>query len=133
MTAAKRAAGQDFAGKFLRIGIAPDNLGGGRGGAGRGTTNTARGVPDRASWCSRPYKVDSQKKMADAARAAGATVLMTNHTEFDRAYTKARLISATREAGENHPFVVGADGVQRYFTVMIEGATASKLRAAAKS
>src|SRR6187200_552814 len=34
---------------------------------------------------------DSQKKMGDAARAAGATVLMTNHTEFDRAYDHARL------------------------------------------
>ena len=50
----------------------------------------------------------------------------------DNAYTKARLIAAKREVGEDHPFVVGAAGVQRYFTVMTECAAASKLRAGAK-
>ena len=52
VTAAKRAAGQDHAGTFLRICVAPDNLGGGRGGnAGRGAANAAPAastVPDRA-------------------------------------------------------------------------------------
>ena len=43
-------------------------------------------------------------------------------------YLKKRL----REVGETHPFIVGADGVQRYFTVMAECALASKLRAGAK-
>ena len=76
--------------------------------------------------------IDSQKRIAKAAADAGATVILSNHSEYDNAYTKARLISAKREAGENHPFVVGGDGVQRYFTVMIECATASKLRAGAK-
>ena len=37
-----------------------------------------------------------------------------------------------REVGEKNPFIVGADGVQRYFTVMAECALASKLRAGAK-
>ena len=76
--------------------------------------------------------VESQKRIAKAAAAAGATVLLSNHSEYDNAYTKARLIAAKREVGENHPFVAGADGVQRYFTVMTECATASKLRVAAK-
>jgi len=76
--------------------------------------------------------IESQKRIAKAAADAGATVILSNHSEYDNAYTKARLISAKREAGENHPFVVGADAVQRYFTVMIECATASKLRAGAK-
>ena len=40
--------------------------------------------------------------------------------------------STKREIGEEHPFVVGAAGVQRYFTVMTECAMASKLRAGAK-
>ena len=39
---------------------------------------------------------------------------------------------APRQPGENHPFIVGADGVQRYFTVMAECALASKLRLGAK-
>ena len=76
--------------------------------------------------------IDSQKRIAKAAADAGATVIVSNHSEYDNAYTKARLIGAKREVGENHPFVAGADGVQRYFTVMTECATASKLRVGAK-
>jgi metallo-beta-lactamase class B len=76
--------------------------------------------------------VASQRKIAKAAADAGATVILSNHSEYDGAYTRARLVPLKREAGENHPFVVGADGVQRYFTVMAECALASKLRAGAK-
>ena len=76
--------------------------------------------------------INSQRKIAKAAADAGATVILSNHSEYDQAYTKARLIAAPRQPGENHPFVVGADAVQRYFTVMAECAAASKLRAGAK-
>ena len=58
--AAKRAAGQDYAGTFLRICVAPDNLATGTGGGGRGAANAApaaRVVPDRATWYAQPYKV----------------------------------------------------------------------------
>jgi metallo-beta-lactamase class B len=58
---------------------------------------------------------DSQKKMKEAARAAGATVLMTNHTEFDRAYDRARLAQLPRARGEKHPYETDTDTVQRYF------------------
>ena len=54
ITAAKRAAGTDHAGTFLRICVAPDNLNaGGPRGAGPGP----RAVPDRATWYAKPYKV----------------------------------------------------------------------------
>ena len=76
--------------------------------------------------------IASQQRIARAAADAGATVLLSNHSEYDNAYTKARLIAAKREAGEDHPFVAGADSVQRYFTVMSECATAAKLRSGAK-
>ena len=76
--------------------------------------------------------IASQKKIAKAAADAGATVLLSNHSEYDGAYTKARLVGLKREVGEDNPFVVGTDGVQRYFTVMTECAQASKLRAGAK-
>jgi metallo-beta-lactamase class B len=76
--------------------------------------------------------IASQKKIAAAAAAAGATVVLSNHSEYDGAYTKARLIAAPRQAGENHPFIGGADAVQRYFTVMQECATASKISNGAK-
>ena len=76
--------------------------------------------------------IASQRKIAKAAADAGATVILSNHSEYDGAYTKARLLLAPRQPGENHPFIVGADGVQRYFTVMAECALASKLRVGAK-
>ncbi len=58
---------------------------------------------------------DSARKMQEAARAAGATVLMTNHTEFDRAYDRARLAQLPRTTGEKHPYESDAATVQRYF------------------
>lgn len=76
--------------------------------------------------------IDSQKRIAKAAAAAGASVILSNHSEYDNAYTKARLVAVKREEGEDNPFVVGQQGVQNYFTVMEECATASKLRNGAK-
>jgi metallo-beta-lactamase class B len=76
--------------------------------------------------------IDSQRRIAKAAADAGATVILSNHSEYDDAYTRARLIAAPRQIGENHPFVLGSEAVQRYFTVTAECATASKLRAGAK-
>lgn len=76
--------------------------------------------------------IASQKKIAKAAADAGASVILSNHSEYDGAYTKARLVSAKREVGEENPFIVGAPSVQRYFTVMTECALASKLRLGAK-
>jgi metallo-beta-lactamase class B len=76
--------------------------------------------------------IASQKKIAKAAADAGASAILSNHSEYDGAYTKARLVSAKREVGEENPFIIGAAGVQRYFTVMAECALASKLRLGAK-
>jgi hypothetical protein len=42
--------------------------------------------------------------MTEVVEAAGATVLMTNHTEFDRAYDRVRLAQLPRAAGEKHPY-----------------------------
>lgn len=72
--------------------------------------------------------IDSQRRIAAAAAAANASVILSNHSEYDGAYTKARLLLAPRAPGENHPFIVGPNRVQAYFTVMQECATASKLR-----
>jgi metallo-beta-lactamase class B len=298
IVAAKRAAGQDHAGTFLRICVAPDNLGAGRaGGAGRGGTTAAAAVPDRATWYAQPFKVfdnlyfigtkihsawalttsqgiividtlfdyaiepeivdgltklhlnpqdikyvlishahgdhdqgaallqsrygakvvmgaadwnttlqrpataaggvpkrdiavesdgtkitlgdttvhviatpghtpgtlsyifpvkdagrtltvaysggtafnfprqaqafaiyrDSQKKMGDAARAASATILMSNHTEFDRAYDRVRLAQLPRAAGDKHPYDTDAQTVQRYFEMTADCAEAQRL------
>jgi metallo-beta-lactamase class B len=94
-----------------------------------GGTLTGAFGSDAARW---DEYVESQNRIAKAAANAGATVILSNHSEYDNAYTKARLIAAKREVGEEHPFVVGAAAVQRYFTVMTECALASRLRAGAK-
>ena len=69
--------------------------------------------------------IASQKKMADAAKAAGATVLMSNHSEFDDAWERGRLVKL-RRAGEPHPYELGAEAVQRYFTMTGECALAMR-------
>jgi metallo-beta-lactamase class B len=93
-----------------------------------GTLTGAFGT-DGARW---DEYVASQRRIAKVAAEVEASVMLSNHSEYDGAYTKARLIAAPRQPGENHPFIVGNDGVQRYFTVMAECAMASKLRAGAK-
>jgi metallo-beta-lactamase class B len=71
--------------------------------------------------------IRSQAKMAAAAAAAGATVFMSNHSEFDNAVPKIKMLAA-RKPGEPHPFELGQEAIARYFTVSSECAEAAKLR-----
>jgi metallo-beta-lactamase class B len=75
--------------------------------------------------------INSQRHMAEAAAKAGATILMSNHSEFDNAVTKIKLMAA-RKAGEPHPFEIGKDAVARYFKVTDECAQVAKLKLPAK-
>jgi metallo-beta-lactamase class B len=69
---------------------------------------------------------EAQRRFAKIAADAGATVLLSNHSAFDDAWHKARLIKAP-VPGEANPFLV-ANGVQRYLTVMSECAEAQGAR-----
>ena len=71
--------------------------------------------------------INSQRKMAAAAAAANATILMSNHSEFDGAVSKIKMLPG-RKAGEPHPFEVGAEAVARYFKVSEECAEVSRLK-----
>jgi metallo-beta-lactamase class B len=71
--------------------------------------------------------IQSQRKMAAAAAASGATILMSNHSEFDNAVTKIRMMAA-RKPGEPHPFEIGKEAVARYFAVTAECAEAARLK-----
>jgi metallo-beta-lactamase class B len=71
--------------------------------------------------------IKSQSKMAAAAASANATILMSNHSEFDSATTKIRML-ASREPGEPHPFEIGKEAVARYFVVTGECAQAARLK-----
>jgi metallo-beta-lactamase class B len=71
----------------------------------------------------------SSMKVAKAAADYGATVLMSNHSEFDDAFFKAHS-AANRQPGEVNPFDVGAAAVARYFSVVQNCTAAAKLRVA---
>jgi metallo-beta-lactamase class B len=71
--------------------------------------------------------IESQSKMAAAAAAANATILMSNHSEFDSAFVKTRML-ALRKPGEPHPFDIGKEAVARYFAVTGECAQAARLK-----
>ena len=70
----------------------------------------------------------SAQKFAKSAGDYGATVLLSNHTEFDNGYYKAHT-AANRKGAEPNPFEVGRDGVARYFSVVQNCVTAAKARA----
>ena len=70
--------------------------------------------------------IDSQKHMAAKAAATGATVLLSNHSEFDNAFNKNRMLAGRGEGP--HPYELGAAWVQRYFQVMQGCARAAQLR-----
>ena len=71
--------------------------------------------------------IASQRKMAERAGSRNATVLMSNHSEFDNAVTKIKMLAA-RKAGEPHPFELGREAVQRYFKVTDECAQVARLK-----
>ena len=76
--------------------------------------------------------IDSQKKMAEKAAAVNATVLLSNHSEFDEAVKKNRMLgsnpSTSLGARGPHPYEIGAKAVQDYFKVMQGCARAAQIR-----
>jgi metallo-beta-lactamase class B len=70
---------------------------------------------------------DVMKRMGAAVEKSGATVLMTNHTEFDRAYDRVRLAQIPRAAGEKHIYESDAATVRRYFELTETCAEAQRL------
>ena len=133
VAAAKRAAGSDHEGTFTRICVAPDNLTprapppitGPRTLTVAYSGGTAFNFPRLAENFA-IYR-DSANKMLAAASAAGATVLMTNHTDFDGTYDRARIAQLPREAGEPHPYETSVASVQHYFEMQRDCAEAQRL------
>jgi metallo-beta-lactamase class B len=69
--------------------------------------------------------IASAGKFAAAAKAAGATIVFSNHSMYDQAWIRSRWV---RKASDPSPFIVGADGVARYMTVLSECAKGAKIR-----
>jgi metallo-beta-lactamase class B len=73
--------------------------------------------------------IASVRKIGKAAADFGATVLLSNHTEFDNGYYKSHT-AANRKPGDANPFDVGRAAVDRYFTLVEQCSTAARIRAA---
>jgi len=63
--------------------------------------------------------IDSAVRFRALAAAAGADVLISNHSNFDGSKTKLPALAA-RSAGAPHPYVIGNESVGRYLTVAEE-------------
>lgn len=70
--------------------------------------------------------IASQQKFAKAAAAAGATVMLSNHSAFDHAFEYAPNAMKPRPSGQPHAFEVGKQGVANYLKVLEECAVAVK-------
>lgn len=69
--------------------------------------------------------IASVDALATGAEEAGATVLLSNHSIYDDATVKSKLIQSRGYAP--HPFEEGADSVQDYFSVMRDCAMIRRL------
>jgi metallo-beta-lactamase class B len=71
--------------------------------------------------------VESAKRFAEIARQAGATIILSNHTDWDRSKVNLPML-AKRAAGTPNPYVTDAEHVRRYLKVAEECATSRLLR-----
>ena len=65
----------------------------------------------------------SAQRFRNLAAAAGADIVIANHTNFDGSKTKIPAL-ASRTASQTHPYVIGKEGVLQYLTVVDECAQA---------
>ena len=70
--------------------------------------------------------IASQRHIAVQAAATGATVLLSNHSEFDNAVSKNRMLAGRGDGP--HPYEIGAEWVGRYFQMMQDCARAAQLK-----
>jgi metallo-beta-lactamase class B len=87
--------------------------------------NSVNNTPDPGIRNFQTY-IDSQKHIAEKAATTKATVILSNHSEFDNAFNKNRMLAGRGDGP--HPYELGADWVQRYFRVMQDCARAAQLK-----
>lgn len=69
--------------------------------------------------------IESARRMGERAAASGATVLLSNHSEFDNAVSRNQMLAGRGDGP--HPYELGAEAVQRYFQVLQGCARAAQL------
>jgi metallo-beta-lactamase class B len=71
--------------------------------------------------------VKSAQRFSDLARQAGADVILSNHTDWDRSKVNLPIL-AKRTPGSPNPYVTSPESVRRYLKVAEECATARLMR-----
>ena len=71
--------------------------------------------------------IASAKRFSEIARQAGADIVLSNHTDWDRGKINLGIL-AKRSPGTPNPYVTGYENVRRYLKVAEECATARLLR-----
>jgi metallo-beta-lactamase class B len=71
--------------------------------------------------------IKSAQRFSELARQAGADVILSNHTDWDRSKVNLPILAERRPGGAN-PYVTNAESVRRYLKVAEECATARVLR-----
>jgi metallo-beta-lactamase class B len=90
-----------------------------------GTLFNFRDAPDDPRDSRLAAYAESARRFREIARAAGADVILSNHTAYDGSTVKMPML-AQRRAGAPHPYVIGLDAVSRYFTVAEECSIAAR-------
>mgnify|MGYP003394511122 CR=1 FL=1 len=86
-----------------------------------GTAFNFMGRGEDARWF-REY-IASAERFRRLAAEAGADIILSNHTRYDGSTVKIPALSR-RRTGDPHPYVIGAESVERYLTVAEECARA---------
>ncbi len=95
-----------------------------------GTLFNFRDAPDDPRDLRLRDYAESAARFRGIATAAGADILLSNHTAYDGSTVKLPLLAA-RAPGAPHPYVIGKDVVTRYFTVAEECALGARIAEAA--
>jgi metallo-beta-lactamase class B len=95
-----------------------------------GTLFNFRDAPDDPRDSRLGVYAESAAKFQAITTAAGADILLSNHTAYDGTTVKLPLLGQ-RQPGTPHPYVIGKDVVSRYFTVAEECALGARIAEAA--
>ena len=71
--------------------------------------------------------IRSAQRFSEIVRQAGADIILSNHTDWDRSKVNLPLL-AKRATGSSNPYVVGNQSVRRYLKVAEECATSRLMR-----
>jgi metallo-beta-lactamase class B len=91
-----------------------------------GTLFNFRGAPGDPREARLEMYSESARRFRELAAAAGADIILSNHTAYDGSTVKLPLL-AQRRAGAAHPYVIGRDAVSRFFTVAEQCSIATRL------